>query len=258
MWFSKGRTGKSRSPFRLSPFAFHPSPLMFVYNCGGPSHDDHDSIQRAFDPLGRGNHVPGRGARFRRIRRAAARERDGRGGTVPRRRPGQVLGPGPHGHRGPGAVRRRRRLALHGRSSPSRSWPGSTRRRRSTWTCRTRWSTTSCSAGATTSRSGATSRGCHATLLGAYALSEPAQRLATPSRSRPRAEQKGDRWVLNGRKFWITNGAEAGLFIVFANADPSQGYKGITAFLVERELRRLLASARRKTSSASARPAPPS
>jgi alkylation response protein AidB-like acyl-CoA dehydrogenase len=70
-------------------------------------------------------------------------------------------------------------------------------------------------------------------LLGAFALSEPgsgsdAFALAT------RAEQKGTDWSLTGRKFWITNGAEAGLFIVFANADPSKGYKGITAFLVER------------------------
>jgi alkylation response protein AidB-like acyl-CoA dehydrogenase len=70
-------------------------------------------------------------------------------------------------------------------------------------------------------------------LLGAFALSEPgsgsdAFALAT------RAVQKGDAWLLTGRKFWITNGAEAGLFIVFANADPTKGYKGITAFLVER------------------------
>ena len=46
--------------------------------------------------------------------------------------------------------------------------------------------------------------------------------------------------MLTGRKFWITNGAEAGIFIVFANTDFSKGYKGITAFLVERGLRRLL------------------
>lgn len=71
-------------------------------------------------------------------------------------------------------------------------------------------------------------------LLGAFALSEPgsgsdAFALAT------RAERAGDGWELTGRKFWITNGAEAGLFIVFANVDPSKGYKGITAFLVERD-----------------------
>jgi alkylation response protein AidB-like acyl-CoA dehydrogenase len=69
--------------------------------------------------------------------------------------------------------------------------------------------------------------------VGAYALSEAgsgsdAFGMAT------RAEQKDDGWVLNGRKMWITNGAEAGVFVVFANANPSAGYKGITAFVVER------------------------
>jgi alkylation response protein AidB-like acyl-CoA dehydrogenase len=73
-----------------------------------------------------------------------------------------------------------------------------------------------------------------ADMLGAYALSEAgsgsdAFALAT------RAEEKGDSYVLNGRKLWITNGAEAGLFIVFANASPDKGYRGITAFLVERD-----------------------
>jgi len=69
--------------------------------------------------------------------------------------------------------------------------------------------------------------------IGAYALSEPgsgsdAFGMAT------RAEQRGDTWVLTGRKMWITNGAEAGIYIVFANTDPAAGYKGITAFIVER------------------------
>ena len=69
--------------------------------------------------------------------------------------------------------------------------------------------------------------------IGAYALSEPgsgsdAFGLAT------RAERAGDRWVLTGRKMWITNGAEAEVYVVFANANPSAGYKGITAFIVER------------------------
>jgi alkylation response protein AidB-like acyl-CoA dehydrogenase len=69
--------------------------------------------------------------------------------------------------------------------------------------------------------------------VGAYALSEPgsgsdAFGMAT------RAEKKGDAWVLTGRKMWITNGAEAGIYIVFANTNPSAGYKGITAFIVER------------------------
>jgi alkylation response protein AidB-like acyl-CoA dehydrogenase len=70
--------------------------------------------------------------------------------------------------------------------------------------------------------------------VGAYALSESgsgsdAFGLAT------RAEKKGDRWILNGQKLWITNGAEAGIFVIFANVDPSAGYKGITAFIVERD-----------------------
>jgi short/branched chain acyl-CoA dehydrogenase len=70
--------------------------------------------------------------------------------------------------------------------------------------------------------------------IGAYALSEAgsgsdAFALAT------RAEKKGDEWVLNGRKLWITNAAEAGVFIVFANANPDAGYKGITAFIIERD-----------------------
>ena len=70
--------------------------------------------------------------------------------------------------------------------------------------------------------------------VGAYALSEAgsgsdAFGLAT------RAVRDGDHWVLDGRKLWITNGAEAGVFVVFANIDPAAGYKGITAFIIERD-----------------------
>jgi short/branched chain acyl-CoA dehydrogenase len=70
--------------------------------------------------------------------------------------------------------------------------------------------------------------------VGAYALSEAgsgsdAFALAT------KAVDRGDHWVLNGQKLWITNAAEAGIFIVFANANPDAGYKGITAFLIERD-----------------------
>jgi len=68
--------------------------------------------------------------------------------------------------------------------------------------------------------------------VASYALSEAgsgsdAFALATT------AAKKGDKWVLNGEKLWITNGLEAELFLVFANADKSKGYKGITAFFVE-------------------------
>ena len=71
-------------------------------------------------------------------------------------------------------------------------------------------------------------------LLGAFALSEPASG-SDAFALETRAEDRGDHWELTGRKFWITNGAEAGIFIVFANTDFAKGYKGITAFLVERE-----------------------
>ena len=71
-------------------------------------------------------------------------------------------------------------------------------------------------------------------LLGAYALSEPASG-SDAFALQCKAEKTADGWELTGRKFWITNGAEAGIFIVFANTDFSKGYKGITAFLVERD-----------------------
>ncbi|MGM0555098.1 MAG: acyl-CoA dehydrogenase [Myxococcota bacterium] len=70
--------------------------------------------------------------------------------------------------------------------------------------------------------------------VGAYALSEPgsgsdAFALAT------RAEDCGDHYKLNGSKLWITNGAEADFYVLFATLNPDEGYRGITAFLVERE-----------------------
>ena len=69
--------------------------------------------------------------------------------------------------------------------------------------------------------------------VGAYALSEPnsgsdAFALAT------QAKDQDDHYVLNGRKLWITNAKEAGLYILFATVNRELGYKGITAFLVER------------------------
>lgn len=69
--------------------------------------------------------------------------------------------------------------------------------------------------------------------VGAYALSEAgsgsdAFALAT------RAEDRGDHYLLNGRKLWITNAKEAGIFIVLATVNPAAGYRGITAFIVEK------------------------
>src|SRR5574338_556573 len=71
-------------------------------------------------------------------------------------------------------------------------------------------------------------------LLGAFALSEPASG-SDAFALETKAEDKGSHWELTGRKFWITNGGEAGIFLVFANTDFTKGYKGITAFLVERD-----------------------
>ncbi len=70
--------------------------------------------------------------------------------------------------------------------------------------------------------------------VGAYALSEAGAGSDAFS-LQCRAVEDGDAYRLTGRKMWITNGAEAGLYLVFANVDPGAGYKGITAFVVERD-----------------------
>src|SRR6266542_6362483 len=69
--------------------------------------------------------------------------------------------------------------------------------------------------------------------VGSYALSEAGSG-SDAFALQTRAEDKGDYWLLNGRKLWITNGNESNLFIVIATVDPTAGYKGITAFLVEK------------------------
>ena len=73
-----------------------------------------------------------------------------------------------------------------------------------------------------------------ADMCGAYALSEAGSG-SDAFALQTRAELKGNNYVLNGRKLWITNAKEAGLFVLFATVDPSAGYKGITAFLVEKD-----------------------
>lgn len=69
---------------------------------------------------------------------------------------------------------------------------------------------------------------------GAYALSEAASG-SDAFALQTRAELCGDHYVLNGQKLWITNAKEAGIFIIFATIDPAAGYKGITAFIVEKD-----------------------
>src|ERR1700693_5191398 len=70
--------------------------------------------------------------------------------------------------------------------------------------------------------------------VGAYALSEAGSG-SDAFALQTKAELKGSDYVLNGRKLWITNGKEAGVFILFATVDPAAGYKGITAFIIEKE-----------------------
>ena len=70
--------------------------------------------------------------------------------------------------------------------------------------------------------------------IGAYALSEAGSGSDAFALT-CRATEDGDDWVIEGHKLWITNGSEAELFIVFATVDPSAGYKGITAFVIEKD-----------------------
>jgi butyryl-CoA dehydrogenase len=72
--------------------------------------------------------------------------------------------------------------------------------------------------------------------VGAYCLSESTSG-SDAFALKLRAEDRGDKWVLNGSKLWITNGKEASVFLVFANMNPAAGYKGITCFIVEKDMK---------------------
>jgi len=69
--------------------------------------------------------------------------------------------------------------------------------------------------------------------VGAYALSEAGSG-SDAFAMQTRAVDQGDHYVINGRKLWITNGNEAEIFVLFANANPEAGYRGITAFIIEK------------------------
>ncbi len=75
---------------------------------------------------------------------------------------------------------------------------------------------------------------CDGSLVGANGASEPEAGSDIFS-MQSRAERKGDRWILNGRKTWITSGPVADLFVCYATTDPSKGVLGITAFIIPRE-----------------------
>lgn len=73
--------------------------------------------------------------------------------------------------------------------------------------------------------------------VGSFCLSEPASGSdAFAMKTTAKKSQDGSHYVLNGSKMWITNAAEASIYLVFANQDPSKGYKGISCFLVEKDM----------------------
>lgn len=75
---------------------------------------------------------------------------------------------------------------------------------------------------------------CTGEHVGALAMSEPGAGSDVVS-MRLRAEKKGDRFILNGNKMWITNGPDADVYVIYAKTEPDAGSKGITAFIVERD-----------------------
>ena len=75
---------------------------------------------------------------------------------------------------------------------------------------------------------------CSGEHIGALAMSEPGAGSDVVS-MKLRAEKKGDRYILNGNKMWITNGPDANTYVIYAKTKPDAGSKGITAFIVERD-----------------------
>ncbi|EGO01481.1 hypothetical protein SERLA73DRAFT_176779 [Serpula lacrymans var. lacrymans S7.3] len=71
--------------------------------------------------------------------------------------------------------------------------------------------------------------------LGSFCLSEPASG-SDAFALQTRAKKDGDHWIINGSKMWITNSYEAEIFLIFANVDPSKGYKGITCFVATKDM----------------------
>ena len=75
---------------------------------------------------------------------------------------------------------------------------------------------------------------CKGEVIACFGLTEPAVG-SDATRLQASAKRDGNDWIINGRKMWISNGSVSKLALVFANADPSKGHKGITAFLIDRE-----------------------
>ena len=71
--------------------------------------------------------------------------------------------------------------------------------------------------------------------LGSFCLSEPASG-SDAFALQTRAKKDGNHWIINGSKMWITNSYEAEIFLIFANVDPSKGYKGVTCFIATKDM----------------------
>src|SRR5258708_15119549 len=90
--------------------------------------------------------------------------------------------------------------------------------------------------------------------VGALAMSEPGAGSDVVS-MKTRAEKRGDRYILNGTKMWITNGPQAEVLVVYAKTDPAAGPRGITAFLIENHFKGF--STAQKLDKLGMRPPPP-
>ncbi|MGX9080335.1 acyl-CoA dehydrogenase family protein, partial [Klebsiella pneumoniae] len=77
---------------------------------------------------------------------------------------------------------------------------------------------------------------CSGALVGALAMSEPGAGSDVVS-MKLRADKRGDRYVLNGNKMWITNGPDAHTYVIYAKTDINAGSRGMTAFIVERDFK---------------------
>ena len=157
-------------------------------------------------------------------------------GARPRRRlaagdPRQGARGRPHEHPHPRGVRRRRASTTSTAASSRRSCRGAAR------ACRRRSAPTaspprrSCSAAPRTSSTSSARRSSTTPKLASFCLTEP-DAGSDVSGMRTRAVRKGDKYVLNGSKCFITNGSYADCYVVYAKTDPEAGHRGISAFLV--------------------------
>ena len=175
-------------------------------------------------------------ATVRRVRprtSAPARPRDGRSAASSAKISCPVLRPRPDGHRDPRGIRRPGRQLLPGRAGRGRAGRSRSFRRRHRRRAEYHRQQRHSSLGQARAEGqiSAAPGGRYGRPRSRFRKPAPDR---TPSPLATRADDRGDHYLLNGRKLWITNAAEAGLFLSSPTPDPEAGYKGITRFLVER------------------------